>query len=135
MLQVCVSEAASEQSAAPVECPQCEQACCPIQKRGVNITTLCGKIRVHRWVYECPSGHYHRHWDVCQRLKGKWTRCVIERVCYLAAHFDYRAAAKELSFLGIEASHTTMRAKVLEWSSDLSVCEQVAIQKLLENER
>lgn len=56
-------------------------------------------------------------------LRGKWTRRVIERMCYLAAHFDYRAAAKELSFLGMEVSHTTLREKVLEWSSDLSVCE------------
>ncbi|MDE0089256.1 MAG: hypothetical protein OXU23_26315 [Candidatus Poribacteria bacterium] len=61
LLEVCVSQAASRQSAASVECPECEQACRPIQKRGVNITTLCGKIRVQHWVYECVSGHYHRH--------------------------------------------------------------------------
>ena len=53
LLEVCVSEASSQQSAEPVECPQCKQVCRPIQKRGVNITTLCGKIRVQRWVYEC----------------------------------------------------------------------------------
>ena len=69
------------------------------------------------------------------KVKGKWTRRVIERMCYLAVHFDYRAAAKELSRQGIEVSYTTVRAKVLEWSSDLSVCEQVEIQKLSENER
>ena len=77
---------------------------------------------------------YHRPWDVCQRLQGKWTRRVIERMCYLAAHFDYRGAAEELSRQGIEVSHTTGREKVLEWSSDLSVCEQVEVQKLLEDE-
>ena len=55
LLEVCVSEAASHQSTAPVECPQCEQACRPIQKRGVNITTLCGKIRVQRWSVSCDG--------------------------------------------------------------------------------
>ena len=134
-LEVCVSEAASHQSTAPVECPQCEQACRPIQKRGVNITTLCGKIRVQRWVYKCVSGHYHRAWDMCQKLKGKWTHRVVERMCYMAVHFDYRAAAKELSFQGIEVIRTTVREKVLEWLSDLSVPEQVARQTLEANQR
>lgn len=135
LLEVCVSQAASQQPAAPVECPECEQACRPIQKRGVNITTLCGTIRVQRWVYECASGHYHRPWDACQKLKGKWTRRVVERMCYVAAHFDYRAAAKELAFQGIEVSHTTVREKVLEWSSDLSVSAQVEPQILEANQR
>ena len=135
LLEVCVSEAASQQSAAPVECPQCEQACRPIQKRGVTITTLCGRIRVQRWVYKCVSGHYHRPWDACQKLRGKWTRRVVERMCYVAAHFDYRAAAKALAFQGIEVSHTIVREKVLEWSSDLSVSAQVEPQILAANQR
>ena len=135
LMEVCVSEAASQQSAEPVACPQCEQACRPIQKRGVNITTLCGKIRVQRWVYKCASGHYHRPWDACQKLKGKWTHRVAERMCYVAAHFDYRTAAKELSFFGIEVSHTTVREKVLEWLSDLSVPEQVEPQTLEAHQR
>ena len=135
LLEVCVSEAASHQSTAPVECPQCEQACRPIQKCGVNITTLCGKIRVQRWVYKCVSGHYHRPWDMCQKLKGKWTRRVVERMCYMAVHFDYRAAAKELSFQGIKVSHTTLHKKVREWTEALSATQQVAPQKLEENQR
>lgn len=135
LLEVCVSEAASRQSAAPVECPQCEQACRPIQKRGVNITTLCGKIRVQRWVYKCASGHYHRPWDACQKLKGKWTHRVAERMCYLAAPFDYRAAAKELSFQGIKVSHTTLHQKVREWLSELHASEQVEPQQLVANQR
>ena len=135
LLEVCVSEAASQQSTAPVACPQCEQACRPIQKRGVTITTLCGRIRVQRWVYKCVSGHYHRPWDACQKLRGKWTRRVVERMCYVAAHFDYRAAAKALAFQGIEVSHTIVREKVLEWSSDLSVSAQVEPQILAANQR
>ena len=53
----------------------------------------------------------------------------------MAVHFDYRAAAKELSFQGIEVSRTTVREKVLEWLSDLSVPEQVARQTLEANQR
>ncbi len=135
LLEVCVSEAASQQSTAPVECPQCEQACRPIQKRGVNITTLCGKIRVQRWVYKCVSGHYHRPWDMRQKLKGKYTYRVAERMCYLAAPFDYRAAAKELSFQGIKVSHTTLHQKVREWLSELHASEQVEPQQLVANQR
>ncbi len=135
LLEVCVSEAASQQSTEPVECPQCEQACRPIQKRGVNITTLCGKIRVQRWVYKCVSGHYHRPWDMRQKLKGKYTYRVAERMCYLAAPFDYRAAAKELSFQGIKVSHTTLHQKVREWLSELHASEQVEPQQLVANQR
>jgi len=57
LLEVPVSEVASQQSTKPVDSLQCEQWCRPIQKQCVNITTLCGKIRVRRWVYECASGH------------------------------------------------------------------------------
>ena len=135
LLAVCVSQVASQPSAEPVACPQCEQACRPIQKRGVNITTLCGKVRVQRWVYECGSGHYHRPWDACQKLKGKWTHHVAERMCYMAAHFDYRAAAKELSFQGIKVSHTTLHQKVREWLSELRASEQVEPQQLVANQR
>ena len=135
LLEVCVSEAASQQSTAPVACPQCEQACRPIQKRGVTITTLCGRIRAQRWVYKCVSGHYHRPWDRRQKLKGKYTYRVAERMCYLAAHFDYRAAAKELSFQGIEVSHTTLHQKVREWLSELHASEQVEPQKLVAHQR
>ncbi len=135
LVEACVSAHASQQSEEPVECPECEQVCRPIQKRGVNITTLCGKIRVNRWVYKCSSGHYHRPWDVRQKLIGKWTRRVVERICNVAAHFDYRAAVKELSFQGIEVSHTAVREKVLECSEDLNVCEQVECQTLEDNQR
>lgn len=135
LLEVCVSQTASQQSSTPVECPECKQPCHPIQKRGVNITTLCGKIRVQRWVYECKSGHYHRPWDACQRLKGKWTHRVAERMCYMAAHFDYRVAAEELSRQGIEVSHTTLHQKVREWLSDLSVPGQVERQTLESHQR
>ncbi len=135
LLEVCVSEAASQQSTAPVACPQCEQACRPIQKRGVTITTLCGRIRVQRWVYKCVSGHYHRPWDMRQKLKGIYTYRVAERMCYLAAHFDYRAAAKELSFQGIEVNHTTLHQKVREWLSELHASEQVEPQKLVAHQR
>ncbi len=129
-----VSADASQQSEEPVECPECEQVCRPIQKHGVNITTLCGKIHVNRWVYKCSSGHYHRPWDVRQKLKGKWTRRVVERMCNVAVHFDYRAAVQELSFQGIEVCHTTVREKVLECSEDLNVCEQVECQTLEDNQ-
>ena len=110
------SASASQQSEEPVECPQCQEACRPIQKRSMNITTLCGKIRVPRWVYRCPKGHYHRPWDDRQKLKGKWTPLVAKRMGDVAAHYDYRAAAKELTYQGIEVSHTTLHQKVGEWT-------------------
>lgn len=135
LTEVCALEAASEQSTEPVECPQCQQVCRPTQKRGRNITTLCGEIRVERWVYRCASGHYHRPWDACQKLKGKYTHRVSERICYIATHFDFREAAKELSFQGIPVSHTTVRQQVRERSEELRVCEQVERQTLAANQR
>ena len=82
LMEVCVSEAVSQQSTGAVECPGCQQASRPIQKRGVNITTLCGDIRVKRWVYRCASGHYHRPWDMCQKLKVN-IRIVSQSGCVL----------------------------------------------------
>ena len=135
LVEACVSASASQQSEAPIECPQCQQTCRPIQRRGVNITTLCGKIRVPRWVYRCEKGHYHRPWDERQKLRGKYTPGVVERMCYMVAHFDFRGAAKELSYQGIEVSHTTLHQKVGEWTSELRVSEHVETQTLSDNER
>ena len=42
---------AGEQACEPVECPECEQACRPWCPRVRRITTVCGVIRVERWVY------------------------------------------------------------------------------------
>ena len=106
-----------------------------VYKRERRITTLCGVIRVERWVYRCPSGHNHVPWDTEQQFRCQYTHRVAEAMCRLAALLDYREATSELSHRGIEVSHTTLRQKVCEWSEDLSVCEQVATQKLEANQR
>ena len=99
---------------------------CPRVRR---ITTVCGVIRVERWVYRCASGHNHVPWEVEQKLRGQYTHRVAEAMCRMASCFDFRAAAKELFRQGIQVSHTTLQ-KVREWSEALSVSEQVEPQTL-----
>ncbi len=134
-LEIFISQKASEQSGEPVECPEHQEACRPWCKRERRITTLCGVIRVKRWVYRCPCGHNHVPFDTKQKLRGQWTHRVAEAMCRLAALLDFREASEELSRQGIEVRHTTLHQKVCEWSEDLSVCEQVETQKLVENQR
>lgn len=135
MLELYASKQASVKETEPVSCPKCEKACRSWRKRERQITTLCGVIRVRRWVYHCDAKHYHTPWDTKQKLRGKWTHRVAEAMCRLASKLDYREAAAELSRQGVEVSHTTLHNKVREWSKDLRALEQVECQTLGANER
>lgn len=70
-----------------------------------------------------------------QKLRGQFTHRVSEAMCQLAAHFDFREAALELSRQGIEVSHTTIHQQVRKCEKELSVSRQVAPQKLAANKR
>ena len=104
-------------------------------KRDRHFTTTCGVICVMRWVYRCDCVHRQIHWEAKQKLKGRYTHRVAERICRLAALLDFRDASKELSRQGIEVSHTAIQQKVGEWSDKLNVCEQVDTHTLQDNQR
>ncbi len=135
MLEMGVLKHSVEQVFGSVECPQCQQACRPYRKRERHITTLCGVIRVDRWVYRCASGHYHFPWDTKEKLKGQYTHRVAEVMCRLSARLDFREASEELSRQGIEVSRTTLNQNVREWSKALRDSQQVETQKLEANQR
>ena len=135
LLEMSVNQEASGKEAEPVACPKCDTPSRRWRRRGRQITTRCGIIRVHRWVYCCALGHSHKPWDMRQRLKGKYTHRVAEAMCRLSAHLPFREAAEELSRQGIKVSHTTLHKKVREWSKDLKALEAVAPQTLEKNQR
>ena len=135
LLEICISKKASEQESEPIQCPKCKQACHPLRKRDRHFTTTCGVIRVMRWVYRCDCGHRQVPWEAKQKLKGRYTHRVAERMCRFAAHLDFRDASEELSRQGIKVSHTALQQKVGEWSDKLNVCEQVDTQQLEDDQR
>ena len=63
LLEMHVSQQTSAKETEPVSCPKCEKACRSWRKRERQLTTLCGVIRVDRWVYHCVSKHDHTPWD------------------------------------------------------------------------
>ena len=134
-LEMFLSHQANEEPSEPVDCPKCGQACRRRYKRERRITTMCGVIRVARWVYGCAAGHYHVLWDGKQKLTGQWTHRVVEMMCRLAARLDFREAAEELSYHGIKVSHETLHQLVGELAEGLDIPEQVEIQKLEPNQR
>ena len=126
---------ANEEPSEPVDCPKCGQACRRRYKRKRRITTKCGVINVERWVYGCANGHYHVLWDDNQKLTGQYTPDVIETMCRLAAHLDFREAAEELLHQGIIVSHETIHQIVGEFSEELNIPEQVEKQELEKYQR
>ena len=134
-LEMFLSYQANEEPSEPVECPECGQACRRRYKRKRRITTLCGVIRVERWVYGCASGHYHVLWDGKQKLTGPYTHRVVEVMCRLAARLNFREAAEELSHHGIKVSHETLHQIVGKFSEGLNIPEQVETQKLEPHQR
>ena len=135
LLEMHASQQASAKETDPVSCPKCEKACRSWRLSARQLTTLCGVIRVDRWVYHCDSKHYHTPWDTKQQLKGRYTPRVAEKMCRFAANFDYRSAFEELARQGIDVSHTTLHDKVRKWSNDLRALEQVECQTLAPYER
>ena len=134
-LEMFLSYQANEEPSEPVVCPKCGQECRRRYKRERRITTMCGVIRVARWVYGCAAGHYHVLWDGKQKLTGQWTHRVVEMMCRLAARLDFREAAEELSYHGIKVSHETVHQLVDEFSEGLNIPEQVETQKFEPNQR
>ena len=135
ILQMCISQKAEAPVSDPVACPVCENPCRPFRKRSRHFTTLCGVIRVGRWVYHCASGHYHVPWEANQKVKGRYTHRVVEAMCRMASGFNFREAAEALNRQGIDVSHTTLHHQVREWSKPLKVCEAVEAQTLGEKAR
>jgi hypothetical protein len=130
LLELYANEEASVPAPEPVACPKCDQPSGRQRKRERQFTTLCGVICVNRWEYECGSGHYHRPWDIRQRLKGRYTHRVAETMCRLSARLTFREASEELLRQGIKVSHTTLHKKVREWSKDLKALKEVERQTL-----
>jgi hypothetical protein len=130
VLEVCVSIETGKKASEPVECPECQEPCSALRQQEKHFITLCGKIGVNRWIYQCEQGHRHALWDGKQKLLDRYTHRVAEVMCRLAAQLDFREAASELSRQGIEVSHTTLHKKVGIWSEALSVCEGVDTQTL-----
>ena len=121
---------ASQQISEAVLCPVCDQACRRYRKRGRRYRTLCGEIRVQRWVYKCAVGHFHSPWEAREGFKASFTPGVAETMCRLAAQLNYRAAAAELKHHGVCISHTTLHKYVREWSSGERSSPYVAEQEL-----
>ena len=70
-LEMFIFQRANDQASEPVVCPKCEEACRPWCSREWRMTTLCGVIRVERWVSSCACGHYAVPWDAKQKLRGQ----------------------------------------------------------------
>lgn len=130
LLEMSANQEASAKEPEPVACPKCDKPSHRRRKRERQFRTLCGVIRVNRWEYECGSGHYHRPWDIRQRLKGRYTHRVAEAMCRLSARLTFREASEELLRQGIKVSHTTLHKKVREWSTDLKALKEVERQTL-----
>ena len=69
LLEMCVSQHPSVQDHESVACPECQQACVPLCQRERNFMTVCGSVRVRRWVYRCGRGHRHSPWESKQKLR------------------------------------------------------------------
>lgn len=121
---------AFEASEETVSCPDCEGECRKYRRRCRRFLTLCGEIRVQRWVYVCEKGHYQTPWEETEGFKDGCTIGVASAMCRLASRLNYRAAAEELSYHGIEVSHTTLHEKVRKWAEGQKVCDCVEVQRL-----
>ena len=103
-----------------------------MRQRPCYIETLCGVVRVSRWVYRCGCGATVVPWDSQAGLKeGAYTLSVAKTMCRLAARLDFREeTTEELKHHGIRVSHTTLQQKVQRWASGGSVSAHVDRQSL-----
>lgn len=130
VLEARLSES-GEQACGPVVCPACAGESRRLRRRRCYIETLCGVVRVSRWVYRCECGHVHVPWDAAEGLKaGGYTPGVAQAMCRLSGRLDFREAAEELKNQGISVSHTTLQQKVQEWSLGEKVSDYVDEQSL-----
>ena len=131
VLEARLSQRASQVDSPSVACPVCQGELRRFRKRQRNVQTLCGVVRVSRWVYRCDvCEHSHVPWDADEGLKGGLTVNVAKAMCRLSARLDFREASEELAHHGIEISHTRLQQKVREWSEGESVCDYVDEQTL-----
>ena len=131
VLEACVSQRASQEVSASVACRICAGESCRFRFRERYVETLCGVVRVSRWVYRCDAcGHYEVPWDSDEGLKQGYTVGVAKAMCRLSARLDFREASEELSHHGIRVSHTTLQQKVGEWSEGECVSDYVDEQTL-----
>ena len=131
VLEACLSESAAESGSEGVACCACGGEARRLRQRGCYIETLCGVVRVSRWVYRCACGVSVVPWQLREGLKdGAYTVGVAKTMCRLAARLDFREASEELKHHGIRVSHTTLQHKVQRWASGESVSAYVAPQSL-----
>jgi len=136
VLEACFSERAAESASKSVACHACGGEARRVRQRKCYIETLCGVVRVSRWVYRCVCGASAVPWDAQEGLKdGAYTRGVAKTMCRLAARLDFREAAEELKHHGIRVSHTTLQQKVERWASGEAVSTYVDPQSLAPGSR
>ena len=126
-----MSEHAAESDAASVACDACGGEARRLRQRSCYIETVCGVVRVSRWIYRCPCGTSVIPWEAKADLKdGAYTPNVAKTMCRLAARLDFREAAEELKHHGTRVTHTTLQKKVQKWASEESVSSYVDRQDL-----
>ena len=131
VLEACVSQRASQVASERGVCPACDGESRRYRKRQRYVETLCGVVRVSRWVYRCDAcDHYHVPWDSETGLKDGFTVGVGKAMCRLSARMDFREASQELAHHGIKVSHTTLQQKVGQWSEGEYVSDYVDEQTL-----
>ena len=130
LLELYAVKSAGTRVSGRLSCPECQRACRRYRKRGRNFLTLCGEMRVDRWVYVCEAGHWHVPWDIAEGFKDGCTRGVASAMCRLSAQLDYRSAAAELEHQGIKVSHTRLHQKVRKWAAGEKVSDYVDEQNL-----
>ena len=136
VLEVCLSQRAAESDSGAVACESCDGEARRLRQRACYIETLCGVVRVSRWVYRCACGVCVVPWDAQEGLKdAAYTLGVAKTMCRLAARLDFREAAEELKYHGIRVSHTTLQQKVQRWASRESVSAYVDAQSLAPGSR
>ena len=136
VLETCLSERAAACDSETVACCECGGEARRLRKRGCYIETLCGVVRVSRWVYRCACGVSVIPWQSQEGLQdGAYTVGVAKTMCRLAARLDFREAAEELKHHGIRVSHTTLRDKVESWASGESVSAYVDRQSVAPGSR
>ena len=130
------SQRAHEIGSTSMDCPVCEKKLRRYRRRQRYVETLCGAVRVCRWVYGCDTcDAYHVPWDSDEGLKDGFTVGVGKAMCRLSARLDFREASEELAHHGIKVSHTTLQQKVGEWSEGETVSAYVDQQTLEEGSR
>jgi hypothetical protein len=130
VLEACFSAKASAVASPAPVCQKCSGELVGFQQRQRYVETLCGVVRISRWVYRCECGSYGVPWDAEVGLKAGCTIGVRKAMCRLSARLDFREACEELWHQGLRVSHTRLQQKVQEWSEGERVSDSVDEQAL-----